>query len=143
MSEPLIPDGEALLAGYLRNHSDIEALEARVAGKTPSSQTQPWVRVTQLDADNEATSKPEWLVAYLFQIDCYAGEDSMEAHTGQAEASVLSRTVRAALAAMPESDHDDAVVTSVRFTGHGRFPDPDYEPARERYILDATVHAHP
>jgi hypothetical protein len=39
----LLPDAEAILGGLLRNHADIVALDARVAGRTPSDAALPWV----------------------------------------------------------------------------------------------------
>lgn len=133
----MIPYVEKIASDYLRDHPDVEALGARVVGKTPSSTSEPWVRVTQLDAANEPTSRPEHLIDYLIQFDCYAGSDG-----GQPEANLLTRTVRAALHDMPDADHDDAVVTDVRFTSMARIPDVEFEPARERFVLDATVYMH-
>jgi hypothetical protein len=134
----LIPDGERLVANYLRDHPDILAITIgrRVSGKTPESINDPWVRVTMLDAANQENSRPEHLINYLLQCDCYAGQDG-----GQPEAKLLARTVRAVLDGMPGT-HDGVVVSSVRFTGMARVPDPGFEPARERVVLTAIVWAH-
>jgi hypothetical protein len=37
----LIPDGEQVVGDYLREHPSVVALGARVAGRTPSTMTQP------------------------------------------------------------------------------------------------------
>jgi hypothetical protein len=132
----LIPDGERLVSNYLREHTDVSAIATRVVGKPPPSFEDPWVQVTLLDAANQANSQPEHLINYLIQCDCYAGEDG-----GQPEAKLLAFTVRAALDAMPGT-HDDVVVSSVRFTGMARVPDPDHSPTRERVILTAIVWAY-
>lgn len=133
----MIPDAEAIIGTYLRTHTQVAALGARIVGQTPSDTIEPWVRLTQLDASNEPRSRPEHLIDYLIQCDCYAGRDG-----GQAQASLLARTVRAALDDMPSRSHTGAVVTRVKFTSMPRIPDTDYEPARERYILSGTVHMH-
>ena len=133
----MIPDGEKIVSGYLRTHADIEALDTRIVGKTPSDTSQSWVRLTQLDAGNSPKSSVEHLIAYFFQLDCYAGGDG-----GQPEASLLARTVRAALAVIGETTFDDAVVSNARFTNMARTPDTTLEPARERVILDAVVRMH-
>jgi hypothetical protein len=98
------------------------------------------VRLTQLDAANEAISTPEHLINYLLQFDCYAGNGE---NGGQKEASDLAGTIREALDQMPRVGVEGATVTSVRFTGHARMPDTGFEPARERFIIDAVVILHP
>ncbi len=128
----MIPDGEALVTAYL----DAQTGE-RIVSRTPSDTSTSWVRLTQLDAANEANSTPEHLIEYFFQLDCYAGKSG-----GHAEASTLVRTIRAALVAMPENGVDGATVSKVRFSGMPRIPDTAFEPARERFVLDAHVWMH-
>jgi hypothetical protein len=140
MTVTLVPDGEKIVSKYLREQPDVRMIVGdRVLNKTPENQAQPWVRFTCLDASNQPRSKAERLISYLIQFDCYAGADETVA---RAEASLLVRTVRAALHVMPDQTFPDAVVTSVRFTSMFRRPDTDLEPARERWILDAVVHMH-
>jgi len=129
----VIPDAEAIVASYLR-----EEIGERVVGKTPSDISTPWVRITQLDAVNESSSRPERLVDFILQLDCFAGN---EIEGAQEEASDLARAVRAALAGM-EGPQDGGVVTGVRFAGMPRVPDDSIEPARERYALTAHVYMH-
>lgn len=133
----LIPDAEKIVSRYLRVHPDVSTLGARIVGKSPDRRDTPWVRITQLDASNEPRSRVEHLISFLLQFDCYAGRDG-----GQPEASMLARTVRAALHAMPDARHEEAVVTQVTFTSMIRNPDLDIEPARERVILGAIVRIH-
>jgi hypothetical protein len=143
----LIPDAEKLVGAYLREHAAIAALDARVAGAIPSDTKRAWVRVTQLDAARAAGSRPDYLIGYLLQFDCYAGGDAMKAHTGQSEASTLARTVRAVLdAASGETvgtGGERAVITGTRFPSMIRIPDEAFEPARERFVLDTVVHMRP
>lgn len=129
-----IPDCESIVSAYLQ-----EQTGKRIVGTTPSDHALPWVRVTLLGAPNEANSPVEHLIAFMLQLDCYAGSEPAEA---QAEANDLARSVRAALADMKGS-HGGAVVSGVRFSGMIRLPDTAMEPARERYILTAHVWMHP
>lgn len=141
MSLALIPDCERLIGSWLRDHPDIEALQAKVAGTVPSDTKLPFVRVTQLD-DRAVDEISDRLIEYMVQLDCYAGSTAQLNHQGQAEASTLSRTVRAALLDMV-GVRDGATVTGVRFVSNPRVPDAAFEPARERFIRTVIVWAHP
>jgi hypothetical protein len=132
----VIPDMEKVVSDYLRADPNVQAVASRIVGKTPATTTEPWVRVTQLDAANDPTSRVEHLIAYLMQFDCYAGSEG-----GQPEANLLGRIVRASLILMP-GVHDSVVVSSTRIVSDPRIPDTDFEPARERRILTARIHAH-
>lgn len=143
MSLPVIPDCEALAGAWLREHADIVALDARVAGRTPNSTSRPWIRVIQLDATPVARSRQEHVIDYLLQLDCYAGQQATDDHVAQAQASLLARTARAVLKALEGTIADTVVVSRVRFTGHLRAPDATLEPARERVILTAELMLHP
>jgi hypothetical protein len=138
----LLPDAEQVVGTYLREHPDLVALGANVAGRTPSSMARPWVRLTQLDAPKTVGSRPEHLIHFLLQLDAYAGDVAMRDHSGQAEASLLARTVRAALVAMPDETFDTVVVTDATVVSMPRIPDTTSEPARERYVITAIVRMH-
>ena len=116
------------------------SLDARVAPRTPDSTSKPWIRVTVID-DGDSTVGHDHLIEYMVQLDCYAGNTAMAAHTAQAEASLLYRTARAVLKAKEGMQVDSVVVTSVECRGT-RVPDTSAEPARERFIATATVMAH-
>lgn len=133
----MVPDGEAVIGDYLRNHAAVKALGARVLGQTPGDTTAPWVRVTQLDNPAVGDSRSEHLIEWFGQLDCYAGKDG-----GQAGASLLMRTVREALGVAYLADIEGAVVTGVRFVSCPRIPDTDFEPARERYALSVIAWMH-
>lgn len=131
---PLSPYIEKIVSDFLRSHDTIEALGARVVGKTPESTDTPWVRVTQLGGLDEDVAGH--FVSYLIQLDCYAGADG-----GQPEANLLQRTVRAALTEIA-GVHGDAVVSGARVVNAARVPDDDFEEARERFILTVETWAH-
>ena len=133
----VIPDAEVLIGGWLRTHPDIMALDARVAPRTPDSTSKPWIRVTVID-DGDSTVGHDHLIEYMVQLDCYAGNTAMAAHTAQAEASLLYRTARAVLKAKEGMQVDSVVVTSVECRGT-RVPDTSAEPARERLDRDAVA----
>jgi hypothetical protein len=78
----------------------------------------------------------------LIQLDCYAGGAAMEAHSGQSEASLLSRTVRAVLKEMEAETVGGAVVAGVRFVSNPRIPDEAFKPARERFARTVIVWMH-
>lgn len=134
----MIPYGLKITADFLRAHDAVTAICDRVVTKTPSSTSEPWVRVARLDARNEAGSAVEHLIDFLLQFDCYAGSEG-----GLPEAELLGRTVRAAL-------HDDlpgtpdlgAVVTNVRIVGDTDLPDTTFEPARDRVAITALIWMH-
>ena len=130
----MIPDIEKVVAKYLRDEA---AFDSRVVGKTPDSIADSWVRLTVLDGAQEQTSVADRNVAYLIQLDCYAG-----ASGGQPEASTLARTVRSLIVTIADADHADAIVTGARITTFARIPDTGLEPARERFVITATVWAH-
>jgi hypothetical protein len=132
-------NAEAIVGSYLREHADLKALKARVLGQTPSTTDKPWVRITQQDLRNvTGTRKAEHLVAYWLQLDCYAG-----AKGGQPEAQALNAAVRAALVAITDASLAGAVATDVEFLSNPRIADDDFEPARERFVLDAEIYMHP
>lgn len=137
MTLTLTPDGEKLVSDFLRDHPDLAELGARVVSKTPPDRATPWVRVTQLDAGQATRDPSDHLVEFFLQLDCYAGADG-----GKPQASLLTRTARAALQTIAQASHADAVVTGCRISGAARVPDTDFEPARERFVLTATVWAH-
>lgn len=134
----LIPYFEKVVCDYLRDTPAVAALIGRRAvGKTPDQTFEPWVRVTLLDATDQPGSRAEHLIEGFVQLDCYASSDN-----GQPEANLLARTVRAALRDMPGT-RGDAVVTGTKITGFARLPDLDFKPARERFVIDAQIWAHP
>lgn len=126
----MIADGEKLVGKYLR---DVAGL--RIVGKTPTVISSPWVRLTLLDAPQAEGSTADHLVAFYFQLDCYAGVTG-----GQPEATGQALAARAAIVDIPNHVHDLGVVTASRINGQTRVPDEQLD-ARDRVILTATVWA--
>lgn len=132
MPTALVPNVEKVVADYLR-----ETIDARVVARTPDNQADSWVRLTMLDA---SAASQDHLIAFLVQLDCYAGRDG-----GQPEAMTLARDARASLRDMRDADPSDTgevVVSEVRFVGMARIPDQEFTPDRERVILTARIWMH-
>ena len=132
MSE--IVDIEALVATYLRD----AGFRARATQPDKEHRVDSWVEVMLVSAPSDDQIPVDYFIGFLVQFSCYAG-----ATGGQPEANRLVHDVRAALDLLPKVSFDDAVVTSVKFLTMPRIPDTAMEPARERYVLDARIHAHP
>jgi len=143
MTLTVIPDSETLIGGWLREHPDIAAQDARVAPRTPRTTSLPWIRVTQLDATPIARSGLDHVIDFMVQLDCYAGSDAMSSFQGQAEASLLARTARAVLKAVEGTVTDGVAVSRVRFSTHLRAPDTALEPAQERVVVTAHLMMRP
>ncbi|MGZ6587886.1 MAG: hypothetical protein ACXVHX_26750 [Solirubrobacteraceae bacterium] len=132
---------EQVLIDHLNGHADVSALDARAATKTPNTHVNPWVRVTLLDA--RTVGNVEHAHDFLVQFDCFAGDAAMNAHTGPMEALDLVTAVRGALDELKGQITGAAVVSGVVFTGQHRLPDTTSEPARDRYVLTASIVMHP
>lgn len=134
----MIPHGRKICADFLRAHDAVAAITGRVVTRTPDETDEPWVRVTRLDAANEVGSRPEHLIDFMIQLDCYAGGEH-GTDGGLPEAELLARTVRAALF---DDLPGNAGVTAVRIVGDTQLPDTAFEPARDRIALTALVWMH-
>lgn len=136
MALTVAPDVEQIVADYLRDHPDVRAVVTRVVPRTQSSTATPWVRYVQID-DWDQARPANHLRGYLLQFDCYAGSDS-----SRETASLIARTVVAALCAMAGMTLRGATITDATASGT-RIPDDRLsDPPRERYVVTATVHAH-
>jgi len=130
-----------LLRSYLLEDEAVTAITTQIAHSSPaeSDRVRPWVRITQLDARNETRDERiEHLVNYYMQLDCYAG-----ANNRFTEAEDLNRAVRAALVRMPEHTLEGVVVSSVVVASNPAPADTDLTPARQRFILEVEILAHP
>lgn len=112
-------------------------ITATVAGNHPADlESAPWVRVWLIDDLPDPRSPALHFGTGYLQADCYASAEG-----GQSEAADLSEAVRARLHAMPGT-RPAGVVTAVTSLRRRRLPDSAMNPARERYIVTATVHGH-
>lgn len=135
----MTPDIEKITGVYLRADSSIAALVGdRVGGKHPRSIADPWIKLVQI-GDATVGNLPVHLVATNIQFDCYGGDDENLAHE---QASELARTLRASLENMPAATHTGAIISDVKFGPLSRVPDNGLDPARERFILSATIYVH-
>jgi len=134
----MIADGLAITIGYLRTHAALTDLNADVRTELPADFNRPTVKVLQLNADDRSEST-DHLIAYHLQFDCYAQSKGPTPGTGQA--SLLVRTVRAALKEMPRADLD-VVVKNVTFGVCPQLPDDAWDPPRQRFSLEAWIYAH-
>jgi hypothetical protein len=136
----MTPDVELLLCTYLRATSAVTDLVGdRVGTRTPLSTGEPWVTVTLIDTRADQTSSALHFMHAPVQIDCYAGEPREDS---QAEASLIARTILGALAVIGQATHSGAVVSCARDLALRPLPDAGFSPARERYIVQATLHLH-
>jgi hypothetical protein len=137
----VIPAGHKIVSDYLRGHSGLVELGARVVSKTPDEDKRgaPWVRVTQLDAPDRSVPVGH-LFEFYFQLDCYAGSEG-----GMPEADLLARTVCTALNALNGANYSDqgAVLTGSHSNAGRGGRDDDLTPAREYYLATASVWMHP
>lgn len=129
-------DIEALLTSHLK-----AKVTGRVYGETPDSTAAAWVKVALLDTDDR-TQPTDHLLRHFIQIDCY-GPKVERGPEAQGPAFTLASQVRTAIRELPTTDFTGAVVTSVVIRGPRRLPDLDFNPARQRYILEAEVCVHP
>lgn len=125
---------ESLVSGYLRDQD----FRARVSPPDESHRGESWVEYSLINAPSDDIIPVEWLTGFMLDFRCYAG-----ATGGQPEAHDLVYAVREALALLPKTSFDDAVVTQVKFLAMPYVPDTEMEPARERYVLTARIYAHP
>lgn len=131
-------DIESTLIAHLRADAPVTAITSRVATRTPPALEQPWVRLTLLDDPPHRSSRALHLFHAHVQLDCYGGNGDQ----AQLEARALSHAVRVAVHALPATALDGIVVSAVTGLGRRRLPDDELQPARERYIVTATVTYH-
>jgi hypothetical protein len=134
-------DGEKLIRDYLEQHPAVAALSVEIVGKTPKDTDEAWVRVTQFDAPRVVHGRN--LIAFYFQLDCYASKRGISG-SQQAEAAQIAGAIFDALAELDGANYqaDGATVTGCDPNMGPRLPDSDLTPARERYASTATVWAH-
>lgn len=122
-------DAKRLVSEYLRDRID-----TRVVGKPPDETDDPWVQVVVLGGPSRV---PDHLTSYTVQMDCYAGKIG-----GGPESRDIALAVREALADIAGT-YDQGVASGAAITGWNELPDTDFEPARDRMVVTATVWAHP
>ena len=135
MTSILLPNIEALLSAFLRNHDAIiDLVGDRVYTVIPSHPDWPLIRVGQYD-DQPAGQRPLHHVAYMLQVEAFGGS--------KAQAFTAANTARVALAADLPGTHAQGIVSGVDTRGMTDLPDESYSPAKPRWLFSATVYAHP
>lgn len=145
----LLPDVELLARDFLAGRSAVTDLvgsdsngQPRIYTRNPATgpPSGRYVLLRRLPTA-PVGRRPLWLDAAVVQFDCYGGT--------QRQANRLAETVRRELDAMADAatSHAEGVVVAVEHGGLGYMPDADQltarDNARERYIVTATVYAHP
>lgn len=131
----MLPSMEVVTVAYLRDvveGTDYE--DAPIATQVPRNLEQVFLRVT--DIGGSQITVPARLYDTTVQIDAYGGPG----REGESQADELSRIVREA---MPAMRSEDCVITRVTTSSLGRLPDEGFEPARPRFIVQATIRWHP
>jgi uncharacterized protein (DUF2126 family) len=140
VTEPVIPNGQLIISNYLREHADVSALVSRVVANPPDENLRgaPWIMFTLLSAPQDEESRHDWLVEFYFQLDIYAG-----ASGGFPAIWAMARAVRRAIVQMPANGVEDAVCSRAKVNGFNPQKDTDMEPARDRFIMTASVWLRP
>lgn len=125
----LLPDAEALVTTYLREHLEVDA--ESVSTELPPTPVYPLLLVGLIGG---APKLPYHLDAPLLQVDAWADT--------KGEARTLAATAHAALHEMPLDNDLDAVVTNVE-TRMGLRWSPDPVSEKPRYVFRVQVDSHP
>lgn len=132
----MIPDIQRVVADFLRDHG------YRAVTKPPSSTQAAWVRVHEIAAPQAGGSTVDEIVTFEVQIDCYAGADAPNETHGQPEANDAARSVRELLLQQLVDDTTNgAQVSAVRISNQFPMADEAFKPARDRWILQASITA--
>lgn len=137
----MTPDLEQLIIGYLAASPEVQAVcGTRVGARHPRNTSDPWVRVMLIDDRLPARSTALHTVAGMLQLDCYGGDNE---NTSQEQASTLARVCRQVLHTLVGAQTSGVIVARCKAEAMRRLPDLEFSPARERFILDVDVVAHP
>lgn len=137
----MTPDLEQILISHLAASPEVQAVcGTRVGARHPRNTSDPWVRVMLIDDRLPARSTALHTVTGLLQLDCYGSDNE---NTAQEQASTLARVCRQALHALVGEQAGGVVVARCKAEAMRRLPDLEFSPARERFILDVDVVAHP
>lgn len=133
----VMPDVVKLLVGFYREQYEMTALlpATQIRGQSGDDPTFPLVRITRI-SDTAFVAEPPILDQVVVQIDCWGGNNR--------QAERIAATAKATLAMRgPGYGNDEGWITKVVTQGMGNLPDEDYEPVRERYVLQMAVWVQP
>lgn len=129
-------DIERLVGMYLRDNG------IRAVTETPNDKTDGWVRYMLISEPEAALLPTRWIVEPLVQIDVYASASGLNG-SQIAEIADAKETVIALFGVMPNESHEEGVVTATKVLTSSRTPDTVLEKARQRYIIQVRIWAHP
>lgn len=124
----------AFLRDLFDNGDDSSYSNMPIGTQLPRDIGQFFTRVTDLGGPQ--LGQPAWVFENLVQLDFYGGTDRF----AEAEAEQMHNLARVA---MPDLTTTECVVVRVSTTSLGRLPDTSFEPARPRFILQATIRWRP
>jgi len=131
----LLPDGEALVSGYLRARSEVTDLcGQRVYTELPKDKTFPLVRLVRVGGSPPLDRPLRFDVARI-QVDVWGGPKKT--------ARDLAETIRQVLSELPDEDVVGTVVSAVTYGPFAYLPDDDFAPAKPRYTFDVELSVHP
>lgn len=128
----------ALIAHLLADARIVDLVGRRVGKQTPDTLTDPWLRVTVLNA--HPSPRPPRRIDALVQIDCYAGANE---NTTPGDAESLGHHVQHAFAMLPNTPLPELVVVSQAHVGFRRMDDGTISPPRERLIVTEHLVVRP
>ncbi len=131
----LEPNIEAEISSALRASSLVSAaLDDRVYTVLPAGVTFPAARIV-LIGDVKVTRRPLWIYRAAVQIDVWGGS-KIEAWDGVA-------AIQAALAELEGTTGSTLHYGAVDVASLADTPDPDFTPAKPRFMLSAEITFHP
>lgn len=133
------PDSEALVATWLRTAGG--GIPARVYSSIPNTPVWPLIVVKRIGG---VPVERHWVDRARLQIDVYGGTAKSEAADVAALARTRIMTMEGRVFTVAGGDAADAEVKAViDDLGLSWQPDPDYTPARPRYIFGVALILHP
>lgn len=143
MSTPaaVLPDVVALTRNWLlRQPAVTDLVGQRVYTIIPRSPTFPLV---VLQRTGGRPQKREWIDAAVIDVTCYADPNSVVIDPEE-QASLITRTVRAAIHQAPGWHDAEGVITDVEdVLGMTWHPDTALDPPRPSFVFSVRITAHP
>lgn len=134
-------DVEQIVSAYLRGRTELtDLVDQRIYTELPKAVTFPLVVIHRPPVGENLTT-PLHLVHSILDIHAYGGPKKVAFRIGA--------TVRALLASVDflgahQIDSSPAgVITDVECGPFGWLPDPDFTPAKPRYLTTFDIYAHP
>lgn len=132
----VLPDAEAVVYGWLTTHASVTALTTAISRRVPANPT--WPALTYKRVGGVPVER-RWIDQARIQIAAWGTPI-----TGEAEASLLARTTRAAMHDLEGQLVADAWVAAVDDdTALTWLPDDSRDPTIPRFTFGVLVTLHP